>query len=128
MGEPSLGRHRSGEQRGWESRRGCGAGRWGANPTPPLHRSEQASVSASAKWNSRPYPRPQGGHKAQMEGRDSGCFLAGVGRGVPGVMRYYGPRSESWDGRDTHKAGILAALRVTSTNHVSPDVNAEIRH
>jgi hypothetical protein len=34
---------------------------------------------------------------------------------------------EGWEwGCDTYKAGILAAFRVASTDHVSPDVHAEV--
>lgn len=50
-------------------------GRLDANPTPSPG-SNQASVSASAKWGNSFYPHPQGGGEDQMKCRDTGCSQA----------------------------------------------------
>lgn len=78
-------------------------GRPGAHPTPHPG-SQQASVSASAKWGTGLYTL------GLSHGPNEARAALGLGAGVE---------------RDTHEAGILASLGIASAYHVPPDVVAD---
>ena len=90
MGESSLGRRRRGEQRGRESRRGCGQADRVQIPPLPSTKVSKPQFLHLQSGTVVPPPAPQGGHEARMEGRVAGCFLARAGRRAAGVMRELG--------------------------------------
>lgn len=110
MGEPGPGQGRRGYR---EAGRAGGAeqlGIWGTNP--PLGSAHASSVPA--KWGAAPHLHPASKTKGE----------AGIRLGC-GEVVVRGAEALAGVGRDTHKAGILEALGITSTAHVPPDVIGE---